>query len=187
MGNDFNINFNENKTINAVLFILERIDRKDFHKIFKILYFADRNHFADYGRPISGDTYIKMEDGPVPSNLYDIFKSVRGNGYYKDVDGKFTQYFSVQDWSFLKANKSPNLNSLSKTDIDYLNKSIDDFGGLDYHEIREKSHDYAWENSVLNREISFNDILREKGVDDGFINILKERANITKIIDNASS
>lgn len=187
MENDFNIKFNENKTVNAVLFILERIERKDFHKIFKILYFADRNHFADFGRPITGDSYIKMEDGPVPSNLYDIFKAVRGNGYYRDVEGKFSQYFAVQDWSFLKANKSPNLNYLSKTDIDYLTKSVSENGDLDYYIIREKSHDYAWENAALNREITFDNILREKGADDEYISLLKERAAINKIIKNASN
>jgi hypothetical protein len=74
MNDNFAIEFNESKTLNAVLYIVNKIERKDFHKIFKILYFADRNHFADYGRPISGDNYIKMEDGPVPSNLYDILQ-----------------------------------------------------------------------------------------------------------------
>ena len=68
--------FNFEKTINSALYIAERIKIKDFHRVFKILYFADREHLSKYGRPITGDTYIKMSDGPVPTKLYDIFKRV---------------------------------------------------------------------------------------------------------------
>ena len=87
MSKSIQMKFNEHKTVNAVLYIVEKLKRRDFHKIFKLLYFSDREHLSVYGRTITGDVYIAMVDGPVPSNLYDIFKSVRGNGYYKD-DGK---------------------------------------------------------------------------------------------------
>ncbi|MBF4515214.1 SocA family protein [Flavobacterium sp. ANB] len=183
INNDLNIHFNEDKTINAVLYIVSKIDRKDFHKIFKLLYFADRNHFADYGRPITGDNYIKMEDGPVPSNLYDIFKTIRGNGYYKDTDGKFSKFFSVEHYCFIKANLEPNLNQLSKTDLRYLDMSIDENGTLDYPTIRDKSHDFAWNNAIMGRGLSFENILREKGIEDEYIHYLKDRAETKKIFD----
>ena len=60
-------NFNEEKTINVVLYIAERLQRRDFHKIFKILYFSDREFLNQYGVTITGDTYIAMEAGPVES------------------------------------------------------------------------------------------------------------------------
>lgn len=183
MKNDFNIQFNENKTINAVLYLLSKLNRKDFHKIFKVLYFADRNHFADYGRPITGDNYIKMEDGPVPSNLYDIFKTVKGDGYYKDIDGKFGQYFTVVRNYFLTPNLEPNLNTLSKSDIKYLDKSIEENDNLDWYTIREKSHDYAWNSSNMNGSISFDDILREQGVEEEYITYLKEKANLKMMLE----
>lgn len=50
--------FNSEKSLQAVLYIANRVERKDFHKIFKVLYFADREHLIKYGRPITGDTYI---------------------------------------------------------------------------------------------------------------------------------
>jgi uncharacterized phage-associated protein len=77
--------FNENKAIQAVLYIVAKLRRKDFHKIFKILYFSDREHLNMYGRTITGDKYIAMSDGPVPSNLYDIFKSVEGMDILKTM------------------------------------------------------------------------------------------------------
>ena len=64
--------FNPEKSLQAVLYVANRLERKDFHKIFKVLYFADREHLTKYGRPITGDTYVAMEYGPVPSMIYDI-------------------------------------------------------------------------------------------------------------------
>ena len=111
-----NDTFNVEKTLNAVLYISERLKRSDFHKIFKILYFSDREHLMEYGRAITGDTYIAMEYGPVPSNLYDILKSVRGDSYFKD-DGRFSQYFSVENGKIIKPNKNADLDELSISDL----------------------------------------------------------------------
>lgn len=171
---DINITFNESKAINSVLYVASKLQRKDFHKIFKILYFSDKEHFSLYSRPITGDTYIAMQDGPVPSKLYDIFKSVRGNGYFKD-NGAFSQYFKVVDWDIIEPQREFSISSLSATDIYFLDKALSDYGGMSWDEVREKSHDYAWRNTVLNKEISFKDILLEAGENDSFISFVKEQ------------
>ncbi|WP_409530306.1 Panacea domain-containing protein [Shinella sp.] len=44
-----------------------------FHAL-KTLYYADRAHLQRYGRPITGDRYIAMENGPVPSYAYNAVK-----------------------------------------------------------------------------------------------------------------
>lgn len=53
MQNELRIEFNEMKMVNAVLYNVDKLKRKDFHKIFKILYFADRDHLAKYGRSVT--------------------------------------------------------------------------------------------------------------------------------------
>ena len=171
--------FNESKTINAVLYISEKLKRKDFHKIFKILYFSDREHLSTYGRTITGDTYIAMADGPVPSNLYDIFKSVRGDGYYKD-SGKFGQYFFVVDWDLVKLNKKADLTELSQTDLTCIDNNLKIYSDMSWDEIREKSHDYAWRNSIQNRPIDFANIIREAGENDDYIDYLKEQSLLSE-------
>lgn len=37
-------------------------------------------------RSITGDVYIAMQFGPVPSKIDDIFKVVRGDSYFSDSD-----------------------------------------------------------------------------------------------------
>jgi uncharacterized phage-associated protein len=174
MNNRIHIKFNESKAINAILYITNRLKRCDFHKIFKILYFSDRNHLVEYGRPITGDSYIAMEDGPVPSNIYDIFKAVRGDGFFKDTNGKFSQYFSVIDGDLIKPKKQADLDELSATDLQHINASLALCSNMSWNEIREKSHDYAWVNTARNREIEFENIIRELGGDDEYINYIKE-------------
>ncbi|RZK57199.1 MAG: DUF4065 domain-containing protein [Pedobacter sp.] len=177
----FHIEFNEKKTINAVLFIVNRIQRTDFHKIFKILYFSDRDHMATYGRGITGDNYCAMVDGPVPSKLYDIFKSVRGDGYFKD-DGKFSAYFSIENWDLVKPKTDANLKALSKSDIDFLTANIQKYGEMAFEEIREISHDYAWQNTAPNHIISYDNIISETGEDASFIAFAKEQSFISSLI-----
>ena len=60
MNNKFNLN--TTKMLNSILFVLDGLGGKcDFHKIFKILYFADQKHLTYYGVPITGDFYIAMK------------------------------------------------------------------------------------------------------------------------------
>ena len=41
-----NASFCLEKSIHAILYVANKLDRKDFHKIFKVLYFADINHYG---------------------------------------------------------------------------------------------------------------------------------------------
>jgi hypothetical protein len=98
--------------------------------------------------------------------------------YYKDSEGKFGKLFSVEHHCFIKPKVDPKLSVLSKSDIKYLDQSIEENGSLEYYVIKEKSHDFAWNSASLNRDISFDNILREKGVDDEYILFLKDRAKL---------
>lgn len=171
--------FCEPKALNAVLLISKKLKRKDFHKIFKVLYFADRNHLAEYGRSITGDTYIAMADGPVPSKIYDIFKSVRGDGYFIDK-GNFSNFFSVENWDLIIPKKEPNFKALSKTDIECLEFSLNEYGDLTWDEIKEKSHDYAWRNTALNSPISLENLILETGNDESYIEYIKKNMLFAK-------
>ena len=41
------------------------------------MFLAEKYHLVRYGRPITGDRYDAMKDGPVPSFTYDLFKKHR--------------------------------------------------------------------------------------------------------------
>ena len=53
-------NLKQQKAINSLLYVISKLEKADTHKTYKILYFADQKHLVRYGRPIIGDTYVKM-------------------------------------------------------------------------------------------------------------------------------
>ena len=67
-------------------------------------------------------------------------------------------------------------------DIKVLDDSIQQYGDLSWDEIREKSHDYAWRSTTLNRPMSIQNMMLETGCDDGFIQYVKEEMKLEKML-----
>jgi uncharacterized phage-associated protein len=172
-----NVQFDRTKALNALLYVANRVQRKDFHKIFKIIYFADRQHLADWGKPITGDTYIAMEAGPVPSKMYDMLKIVRGDSYLPDVEG-LGKFFAVENWMYVKPLADADLNKLSRNEQEALDDSIAKYSALSYDEIKEKSHDVAWRSTARDFSISWDDIAREAGLDEVEVACLQEYSTL---------
>ena len=71
---------NEKKYKNAVLFFAQKIRNGTLGKLklMKLLYFLDFDFFEKYGRSITGDEYLRFENGPVPRMGEKILKSLNG-------------------------------------------------------------------------------------------------------------
>lgn len=174
--------FNKEKTLNAVLFIASKVNRADFHKIFKILYFSDREHLAKYGTTITGDMYVAMDAGPVPSKLYDILKIVRGDSYSQDLEN-FSSLFEVINWMYVKPKKEADLRKLSRNNIAVIEECISIYGNMTYDEIKEKSHDIAWRSTAKDYIINIKDIAYEAGLTDEDIPYIEETNQLNRAIN----
>lgn len=172
-------NFNEEKTINVVLYIAEKLKRRDFHKIFKILYFSDREFLNRYGVTITGDMYIAMDAGPVPTKTYDMFKIVRGDSYMQDTKN-LGRYFAVSNWMFILPLQKANLDNIASAEKDIIDAMISRYGDMSYDEIKEKSHDVAWRSTARDYPISFESMALESGMDAEDIPYLEESAMLQK-------
>ena len=66
------------KVREAVLHVIRAAEKRGQtvtqFEVLKTLFIADRAHLNLYGRPITYDEYVAMEDGPVPSLAYDLLK-----------------------------------------------------------------------------------------------------------------
>lgn len=171
--------FDKEKSINVILYIAERLKRRDFHKIFKILYFADREMLAEWGCPITGDTYYAMDAGPVPSKIYDMLKIVRGDSLCSDTEG-LGENFKVDGWMYLTPLKKADEDGISAAEKEILDSTIGRYGELTYEEIKEKSHDLAWGITRRDYPIAFEDIAREAGVSEEEMEYLEEVAENSK-------
>ena len=155
------LSFNQKRAINAVLYVASRLTDRGYHKIFKVLYFADRDHLADWGRTITGDRYIAMEFGPVPSALYDLFLA--------QSDKRITPRADA------------NMRVLSRSDIKALDKALNEYGGKDFKTITDLSHGSAWDKTPRNRPMSFFDIMKEHGETDEYARYADEQARLQTI------
>lgn len=178
--------FDKVKSINVILYIVERLQRRDFHKIFKILYFSDREMLAEFGRPITGDTYIAMHAGPVPSKIYDMLKIVRGDAYSKDVDG-LGEYFRVYDWKYVMPMKKADVDEIAEVEKAILDSTLQQYGDMTYEEIKAKSHGDAWRNTKRDYPISFEDMAKEAGVTEDEMEYLVEVSENSKSCQYANA
>lgn len=165
--------FEKTVTLNAVLYILSKMGGKcDMHKIFKTLYFADMYHLSKYGSSITGDKYIAMEYGPVPSQTDDIFKAVRGDSFFSQYADDLRTYFHFVNKYVVTLDKQCDLDYLSESEVECLDEAIAQCKDKSFKELTDFSHGLAWSNTKRDREISIKDIMRENGDEEGYIDFI---------------
>jgi uncharacterized phage-associated protein len=169
--------FDESKALAAVLLVIKKQHGKiDRHKLFKILYFADQKHLVRYGRPIIGDTYIAMKDGPVPSTLYDAIKSINDTHYFFEL---FKGKLKTRDYLIL-SDIEPDIEELSESDIECLLESIDENAELSFLKLRNKSHGIAWGKANRDDKISLLNIALEGHANREMLHYIKENIEDSK-------
>jgi uncharacterized phage-associated protein len=147
------------KAVEAVLFVAARIQKPSFHSISKVLFHADKAHLSRYGRPISGDHYVAMKHGPVPSATYDILKTLRGESAFP-LPERALGALDVQGYS-VRALRQADEGVLSKSDIECLTESAREHGAKSFGQRSEESHGPAWQAADENDMIVLENLLLE--------------------------
>jgi len=162
--------------LHTLLYVLKKLGgTADFHKVFKILYFADQKHLVRYGSPICDDTYISMTNGPVPSTAYDILKSLRGQGLLNTQKDQFEPYFELTTNPFtVKAKVDADLDYLSASEISCIDESVAENAPLSFHELTEKSHDSAWEKGGESGEMDILDVAAAGGAKQAMLDYIED-------------
>lgn len=164
------MNFRKDVAIQAVLYVLQQLGgTADMHKVFKTLYFADQMHLAQYARSITGDDFIAMDYGPVPSQIYDLFKALRGKSFFSIQSEEYKSLLRAVNRFDFQALQAPDLDYFSQTDLECLNAAIELCRDKGFNELVALSHGKAWNNTKLNRTISMKDVLSEVGEEEGYI------------------
>jgi uncharacterized phage-associated protein len=150
--------FDPEKALNLVLYVAHEVPQATFHTISKVIYFADKLHLQRYGRLICGDSYVAMKHGPVPSEIYDMMKDVRGDGN-SDHWQTAREAFEVKGKATVVPHKGPDLDVFSSSDLECLNESIKKYGHLSFKQLTDLSHDAAWEATDDNDIIDLEEIV----------------------------
>jgi len=172
----------------AVLYIVDKCKEIDYFHIFKILYFADGQHYAKYGRRIVKDTFCALGNGPVPSNLYNAIKTVVGKGSYPELSIISDALKPADDvyYYMITGTEKPDMDELSKSDIECLEKSIVENKDIPFGDLSKKSHDAAWTEAWNIKDATPMDdlsIAKAAGADSAMIEYIKENELVDSLIE----
>lgn len=160
---EFKINYK--KAIEVILYILNKNEREgiNMYNLVKIIFAADKYHLNQYARPVTGDCYVKMQYGTVPSTICDYLK----------FDDLALSFIGEKEYPFFKGEGEHNFypkrkckkNLLSKSDIEAIEHGIKEYHGLSFDEVKDKNHDEkCWVKTRLNNVIPFELMIENETV-----------------------
>lgn len=125
---------NRQKIIEAIVYLATQRPRIDVFHMCKVLFYADRDHLRRYGRPILGDTYCAMDDGPVPSFALNVAKRI--NMYVSDelldMAARKLSVDNSDGYVRLIARGTFDDTSFSRTDIECLDRAIEMYADMSF-------------------------------------------------------
>ena len=131
----------------VILYIMQSFsDGVDYIKLFKILYFAQRDHLARYGKVIVDDSFRALKHGPVPTYTYKGLQIAEGKPLAGDFEN-FLKNFEVREKK-VYAMSTPNMDYISGADKRSLDESIEKYKDIDPYDLSDLSHDSAWQEAI---------------------------------------
>lgn len=153
---------NVRKILEVILWLANCKPGMGFHQILKLIFFADEYHLNTYGRPVTGDSYVAMEYGPVASLAYDLLKKEE-----LIIELLDEVPFSIEKKKVF-AERRPDLNFLSESDIEALEYSLNTYRDENFNSLTDITHTHkAWlsarEKGGKNPGIDFEDMIESDG------------------------
>jgi uncharacterized phage-associated protein len=155
-------NFDESKAVETLVYVASAWPKITPFYLSKVLFVADCDHLREFGRPVTGDAYIAMANGPVPSRIYDIIK---GDLDFFGAPAAITEALAINRkaaYHQIRAKRKPNTDLLSETDIAALNKAIEFCRGKSFADLSNLTHqEPAWYNAAANAEMDLELLVPE--------------------------
>jgi uncharacterized phage-associated protein len=120
----------------AAQFIQLEGGRTPHLKLIKLVYLADRTSIISHGCSITGDNYVSMPHGPVPSNTLNLVNGYLPATYWENLISDRDNH-EVS----LRTNMPPT-DQLSQADLDIISSVWARFGHMDKFQLRDWTHDH---------------------------------------------
>ena len=127
----------------------------------KLFYFIDFLHVKKYGSPITYDTYVNLEHGPIPSTIMNLVNAVSD-----DLDNSLLadtiRIEKVSDQGIQRivcenkfSDKDKKL--FTNTEIEVMNEVVQRFGNKNTKYLEDASHKEApWMQTKLSQKIPYS-------------------------------
>lgn len=174
--------FNEAKTTQiAALFIKRHGGTLNYTKLIKLLYLTDREALSRWERPLTGDSYVSMRNGPVLSQTYELINYpifLNRASYWHEFISK-----SAYDVSLIS---EPDNSELSTREIDLITEVYEKYKDKTWGQMIDICHDccHEWEHpGDTSIPIRIEDILKELKKTEKEIEVIEEEASNLKYFD----
>jgi uncharacterized phage-associated protein len=155
--------FNEKKGVEALTYVASKWPSLTAFFAAKVLFFAEKQHLNRYARPIVGDTFIAMPNGPVPSTLYDFIKGRLDQA--GDPDAIMAALLIERDpYPRVAAQRAPDLDALSPSDLECLDEAIAFCRGRGFGALSSLTHqERAWLEAPANGPMDYEHMIDGEG------------------------
>lgn len=167
-GSTIEFKLNYNKIVQSILYVInQKGGNINKYNLMKVMFAADKYHMLKYIRPVTGDKYIKMQYGTVPSKILNMVDNKSIKTCLKELGLKELPFQLSQGKQKLVSSKTKaDTKFLSKSDMEALDYGIKEYADLKFNDARDKNHkEDCWINADMNKQISFESIA--KGNPDG--------------------
>lgn len=153
--------FDERKGVEVLTYVAERWPGITPFYASKVLFVADEEHINAYGRPITGDTFIAMPNGPVPSATYALIKGQLDAFGAPEAIFEAIEIRQGPRYKQIFARRSANREKLSPSDEECLDNAIAFCRGRDFDELSMLTHQNpAYQRAMPNGPMDPADMVR---------------------------
>lgn len=178
--------FREDKATQAAAILLKLHGGKmSYMKLIKLLYIVDRQALISWGRPVTYDSYVSMDRGPVLSKTYDLIN----DGVEPGHESYWDTYISEPEHRAVELLKAAPDDELSESEVELIHKVFSEYGNKDRWELVDITHQFSeWqdpEGSAI--PISYHDILKAVGKTENEVATIIEELESLALFDHALS
>lgn len=146
--------FDEKKALEALVLIAGEWPGVTAFYASKAVFLADKWHLNRFGRPVVGDRYIAMDNGPVPSAIYDWFKDNLDRMGDPQAIVDAIEFNRNARYVTATARRAPDLDVLSPSDIEAIREAVAYCRRYSVGALSRITHnDPAWKEADLNGEM----------------------------------
>lgn len=147
----------QKKYRNAIIFFAKKIQNGTLGKLkmMKLLYYLDFDFFEKYGRSVTGDEYLRFENGPVPRMAAKIIKEMSSGKDIKITKRKMGNGYKDQE--HIEAVTDFDINVFDKEELMMLEEIADKWEKFTGTEMKSATHGEApWISTKPNEVIDYN-------------------------------
>jgi len=156
--------FDENKVINAVLFLLQCMGGKArIERVYALLYLSDIAHLVKHGTLITGDVYIAMKTGPVPLHTMGLYRRLREGPLTRMAGGKIRPLISICEDRYVSAHTSCDVVTLAESEVASLFDVVHNYKEENMERLLDRLRSRAWQHAGYDGELSLAYMAEENG------------------------